>query len=378
MHIGFIGSKGLNVGGTAFGGYETVITELGPRLVQAGHDVTVYARRRLYGGKVLPDTYRGVRLRPLGSIETKNIGTMSNSLLALLAAIRDRVDVVVFVNVGLGVYLPIAKAAGLGVVTFLDGVEWRRAKWGRLARLTFRLGAAMNVRLADRLVADGFAMQHIYTQEFGREPDCITYGVEVRPPSGDRWIKQYGLACRGYNLLATRFVPENNAHLIVSAYQHSSSKVPLVVLGQNYYASEYESRVRSIKDDRIKFLGQVHDRECLYEFYQNCRAYLHGHSAGGTNPTLLEALANGCCIIALDTPFNREVLSEGECGILVGNDEIEWRRALELLDKGDSGLETLRTRALERARAAYDWGPITKQYVSLLEQVQKGARSRHV
>ncbi len=121
MRVAMIGTKGMNVGPDAFGGFETVVTELAPRLVSAGHEVTVFGRRKLYSADAIPEEVRGVRLRNVWSFETKNLGTMTNSLLSIWCAVREPVDLVILFNLGAGLFLPLIKALGIATAVHLDG-----------------------------------------------------------------------------------------------------------------------------------------------------------------------------------------------------------------------------------------------------------------
>ena len=145
----------------------------------------------------------------MSSIETKNFGTLSNSLLAVLDSIKNKADVAFLFNLGLGLYLPLLKIFKIKVITNVDGIEWERAKWSNLAKFTFKLGAYLNYKLADYLVADANAMAEIYFNKFKCRPEVIPYGAEIRDHLNSNEIKNYGLKPNGYYLLATRFIPEN-------------------------------------------------------------------------------------------------------------------------------------------------------------------------
>lgn len=371
MRISFIGTKGMNFGNSAFGGFETVVTELAPRLVVAGHTVTIYCRKNLYTTNNWPREVRGVRLKFVGSIETKNLGTMTNSFLSILDAIRDRVDAVLLFNLGLGIFVPLLKLFGIKVITHLDGIEWERGKWGRLAKSTFQLGAFLNVKLADELIADAMEIQRIYLERFHRQPIMISYGAEVRNDHDPETIQEFGLSVYSYYLLVTRFVPENNPLFIIQNYLQSQSQRPLVVLGKNYYNSAYESEIRKIDDPRVLFLGHVADRKSLYEFYKYSYCYIHGHSVGGTNPTMLEALANSCCVLALNTPFNKEMLGNGEFGRFFDLEADDFVEQLDFLDAHAEIVAALREKAITRVTTYYNWESVTESYLKLFDSIRE-------
>ena len=367
MKIGFIGTKGMNFGEDAFGGFETVVTELGPRLVVAGHEVTIYCRKKLYSTKVFPHAIKGVKLKFLTSIETKNLGTMSNSLLSIFSAIKSGTEIIFLFNISLGIFIPLFKLFNIKVVTNLDGVEWKRGKWGTLAKLIFRIGAFLNVKLADILISDCHEIKKIYVQKFKRDSLVIPYGAGIRNDLDVKRIQQFGLKPNNYFLLATRFIPDNNPLFIIKSYLKSNTERPLVVLGKNYYKSKYEMEIKKCKDPRVLFIGHVSDRKLLYEFYKYSYCYIHGHSVGGTNPSLLEALANSCCVLALNTPFNKEVLHGGKFGLYFELRMDALVEKINFLDRNPVIVKSFKGKAIERIKAYYNWGSITEKYLEFLE-----------
>ena len=369
MKIAFIGTKGMNLPGTAFGGFETAVTELGPRLAASGHDVTIYCRRHLYKSVDLPREVRGVKLRYMSSVETKNFGTLTNSVLSMTDAIRRGTDVVVLFNLGLGLIAPFAKGAGLRIVTHLDGVEWERGKWSPIAKAIFKLGAWLSVRFSDRLIADCEAIEKVYRTTFRSSSVVIPYGAEIMEDLQGDAMRTYGLTRFGYYLVVTRFVPENNPLLIIDAYLKADVSKPLVILGGNYYPSRYGREILSVRDQRVRFLGHVADRRTLYELYHNSYCYIHGHSVGGTNPSLLEALANSCCVLALDTVFNAEVLKGWEYGLKFGRDKDDLARTISWLERSPDAVARYREWAQRRVRERYTWDGVAEEYRSLLESL---------
>lgn len=370
MRLAFIGTKGMNFGNTAFGGYETVVTELAPRLLNAGHAGTIYCRKVLYSPNVFPKEIKGVKLKFLPSIETKNFGMMTNSLIAIVDAINNKADVIFFFNLGLGLFLPIVKAFGIRIITNLDGVEWERGKWSGLAKIIFKLGARLNVKYADYLISDSEEIRKIYLEKFHRDSIFIPYGAEIRSDLNDSRIREFGLDPHGYFLLVTRFIPDNNPLFIIRSFQKTQTRRKLVVLGKNYYKSEYEKKIKEICDHRIIFLGQIADRKLLYEFYHFSYCYIHGHSVGGTNPAMLEALANSCCILALDTKFNREMLNNGEFGLFFVLNKNDFIGKINFVDECGELVQDFRNKSRKRIYNYYNWESVSKKYMDLLNHVE--------
>jgi len=366
MRISLVGTKGMSWGPHVFGGFETAVTELGPRLVEAGHEVTIYCRRHLYGAGVLADKVNGVQLRYIGGFESKNFGTMTNGVLSVADALRVGTDAVVLFNTGLGFLIPWIRGAGCRAVMHLDGLEWQRGKWGWAARRVFELGARISAGFADELIADSREIQRVYGRRYGRSGVFIPHGARLVENIGDSMLAPHGIEAGSYYLLVTRFVPENNPLLIIQEFLRARTDRLLVVLGGNFYDSEYEKRIREVRHPRVSFVGFIADPNLLYAFYRYSYAYIHGHSVGGTNPTMLEALANSCCVLALDTPFSREMLCEDQYGLLWQKKYGELAEKLSLVDADPTLVERYRHNAVERIRGEYNWEHVAARYIDTI------------
>jgi len=366
MKIALIGTKGMNWGPHVFGGFETAVTELAPRLAAAGHDVTIYCRRHLYGRGALTEEVHGVQLRYIGGVESKNFGTMTNGVLSVADALRAGTDVIVLFNTGLGCLIPWIRSAGCRAIMHLDGLEWQRGKWGWAARRMFELGARIGARFADELIADSREIQRVYGSRYGRSGVFIPYGARLAVGIKHSLLLPYGVRPETYYLLVTRFVPENNALFIIQEFLRARTKRSLVVLGGNFYGSRYEEEIRQIKDPRVCFAGFIADPDLLYAFYRYSYVYIHGHSVGGTNPTMLEALANSCCVLALDTPFSREMLCGDRYGLLWQKREGELAERLSGLDVDPALVNRYRRSAVERIHGEYNWDHVASRYLDVI------------
>jgi glycosyltransferase involved in cell wall biosynthesis len=371
MKIAFIGTKGINIKETSFGGFETVITELAPRFVKNGHEVIVYCRTKLYKPDVYPKEIDGVQLKFLTSIETKNFGTMTHSFLAVLHSIVNGYEVAFLFNLGLGIYIPLLKLFGIKIITNLDGVEWERSKWSGLAKLMFKFGAYLNVKFADIIVSDAKEIREIYLKEFNRDSVVIPYGAEIRNDLSSESIEKFGLTPQSYWLLSTRFIPENNPLFVIKSFLKANSNKKLVVLGKNYYNSTYEREIKKINDPNVLFLGHLSDRKVLLEFYKFSYGYIHAHSVGGTNPSMLEALANSSCILAHDNVFNKEMLDNGKYGMFFILDETDFVNKLIYLENNSSIVKEFKLKAPERIISYYNWESVSKKYLEFINLLRK-------
>lgn len=302
MRIALIGTRGVPA---RYGGFETAVEEVGQRLVLAGHEVTVYCRNP---GQSMPQ-FLGMRLVNLPALRLRAAETLSHTALSTSHAIlRERPDVAFVFNAANAPFIRPLQVAGIPVAIHVDGLEWQRAKWGPRAAAYYRWAEGRCAAWADCVIADAAGIVEHMRIHHGVEAVFIPYGAPIISPGVDR-LNELGLRSREYHLLVARFVPENHVLEIVEGYVASGSIQPLVVVGDAPYAAEYRSRVKAAAGDdpRVRFLGSLWDQELLDCLYGNASTYLHGHSVGGTNPSLLRALGAGAPVVAWDVAFNREV-----------------------------------------------------------------------
>jgi glycosyltransferase involved in cell wall biosynthesis len=224
-----------------------------------------------------------------------------------------RHDVLLVVNPANAFFCWLNRLTAQPVVLNVDGQEWLRGKWGRVARGVFRGAAQLSGHSASALVSDCRAMAEVFMQEFAAPSSVIPYCFPNIAWTPDvAVLERHGLASRRFLITGGRLNPENNIDGIARAYAASSFDQPLLVLG----AANYDSPVRreldalAARDDRIRILGHVGDRGEFLSLLHHATAYIHGHSVGGMNPSLVEAMRAGALVVALDTVFNREVLAD--------------------------------------------------------------------
>lgn len=366
MRIAILGTRGIPSG---YSGPEALVEEVGARLAERGHSVTVYAHANMFDKK--QPNYRGVKIVYLPSLKGKNTSQFSHSLLATSHVVFTKVEVVLFITVANGPFGLILKLLRKRSAINVDGMEWLRPKWGNIAKKYFRFGARCAVLFFDKVVTDASAMADVYRNEFDCDSVCITYGAEWGYSENPELIEQYGLEPSAYYLIASRLIPDNNADLIVKAFVASNSKRKLAVAGGAPYSNPFGDKLRETKDDRIIFLGHINDSNVIKELHCNTYAYIHGHEFGGTNPALLKALAYGNCILALDTVFNREVLKDGEYGLFFKKDPQDLIRLLNEIDQDTELVDDFRAKSRDRIKEAYTWDKITDQYEELFESLSK-------
>jgi glycosyltransferase involved in cell wall biosynthesis len=366
LRIAMVGSRGIP---HTYSGYEAFIGEVGPRLVERGHEVLVYCRRGLFRER--PESYRGVRLIYVPNIETKVWGTFSHTLLCMFDLIFRRVDIALVVNVANAFHCMIPRMVRKRIAINVDGLDWKREKWGPLAKKYFYWNAKYVGRICPRgVITDAYEMQRIYREEFGTPSVSIAYGANIESAAKPEVLREYGLEPFQYYLIASRLVPENNADLIVEGFEKVRTSRVLAIAGSANYRSEFVDRLKKRNSPRVRFLGHVSNPEHVKELHCNAYGYIHGHSLGGTNPALLKALGFGNCVLALNTAFNLEVVRD--YGILFERDPIDLARKLQHIEDHPKQAEEYRLRAPGRIREAYTWERITDQYEELFMQLASG------
>ncbi len=359
MKIGLLGTRGVPA---RYGGFETAAEEIGSRLAAYGHDVVVYCRNP---GQQLT-AYRGMRLVNLSAIRSKSLETLTHTAVSTIhAVLRSRPDVVVMFNPANGPFVPILRATGIRTAVHFDGLDAERAKWGRFGRAYFREAERWSVRLADDVIADSEAIAAYIRSAHGREATYIAYGAPIVSPPPDR-LSELGLASRRFHLVVSRFEPENNLAMIVDGYRLSGASLPLIVVGSARHATAYRAQVMRSAGPNVRFVGAVWDQELLDQLYAHCASYLHGHSVGGTNPSLLRAMGAGAPIIAFDVVFNRETAGDAARYVRTPMDVASAIKADELdptsaAARGELG----RGRASDR----YVWEDVARAYETLCERL---------
>ncbi len=360
MRIAFIGARGIPHGHSSA---EQIALHVGSRLVQRGHEFTVYCRRNLFSDR--SPTYQGIRRVFLPTIEHKLLGQVIHGFLAGIHATVRSYDVVhaqCLTNTFQSVLPWLIRR---NVVINVNGQEWDNPKWPRTLRHAFFTSAARTTLLMCReIVTDAEGMRAIYRKRYGRESTVIAYGAELVQPRDPTILARYGLEPRGYYLVAARIVPSNQSRTIVEAFNAAAAGRVLAIAGGGDPGSAYYQAVRAAAGPNIRFLGMISDQAHMDELYANAYACLHGATLGGINSALLRPLGAGCPAIAADTPFNREVLEgndRGRCGP-TWSDSDELRDAIRAFEDDPRLVESLREQCRRQIRENFSWDLVTDQY----------------
>jgi glycosyltransferase involved in cell wall biosynthesis len=308
LRVAIMGTKGIPA---SYGGFETFAEQLSVRLVERGHQVTVYAEA---DGPAPADAFhQGVRVRFQRRPHWGPASVLAYDCASLWDA-RRGYDLVYMLGYGAAWACWWPRVFGTPVWINVDGLEWARSKWGRAARAYLRCMEWLATKTATRLIADAEAIAQRVRSVYPRSAptSVIAYGAQqVATHDVDvQALSEWGLTPGGYLLVVARPEPENHVLEIIQGCLLHGGPLPLVIVGSVTGATPYQRQLQGLACDRVRLVGGVYDAPKLQSLRVHAAAYLHGHSVGGTNPSLLEALACGSLVVAHDNPFNREVAQE--------------------------------------------------------------------
>ena len=368
MRIALIGTRGVPA---RYGGFETCVEEVGSRLADRGHHVVVFCRPAHDIDEPEPASeYRGMQLVQLPIVRRRSIETLCHTALSVLHASLRGTDAAIVFNPANAPLLPVLRARRIPVATHVDGLEWLRGKWGPAGRRYYRLAERLAVRWSDGVIADARGIADYYRARFAIEARLIAYGAPVVTPGDAERVEELDLASGKYHLVVARFEPENHVLEIVQGYQQSAAELPLVVVGSAPYADAYTAKVRAAAGPRVRLLGGVWDQEQLDQLYGHALTYLHGHSVGGTNPSLLRAAGAATFTIAYDVTFNREVLADTAAYFSTRQDV-----GRELVAAEADPARILRLGGeLQQSIQRYNWDDVTDRYEQLCRRLAAGQR----
>ena len=360
MKLAILGTRGIPAN---YGGFETFAEELSIRLAARGHDVTVYGRSNniRYTGK----DYKGVKLTILPTIGTKHLDTVFHTFLSVLHAVPRRFEAVLICNAANAIFAAVPRITGSPVAINVDGIERKRRKWGFAGRTYYRVSEYLATLIPNVIITDAMVIREYYQRQYGVSSRMIAYGAECSAQSTTEIQQRLGLKPRDYILYVSRLEPENNAHLVIQAFESVRTDKPLLIVGDAPYAQDYIARIKSTRDKRVLFPGALYGI-AYRELQSHAYLYVHATEVGGTHPALIEAMGAGNCVLAYDTPENREVL--GDAGMLFSSAE-ELGRLLQASVDNPQIVEGYRAKAQARAQAHYSWDAIADEYEQLFREL---------
>ncbi|MGC1372785.1 MAG: glycosyltransferase family 4 protein [Candidatus Sulfotelmatobacter sp.] len=365
LRIAFIGGRGV---GSKYSGIETYYEEVGRRLADAGHQVTAYCRTYFTppGSK-----QKGVQTVRLPTVRTKHLETLLHTFFSTLHVLASRCDIVHYQALGPALFSFIPRLAGKKTVVTVQGLDWQRKKWGRLASFVLQLGERAAATLPDHTIVVSRTLQKHFKDRHMAETSYVPNGGVMRRWREPEKILEWGLEPWGYILLLGRFSPEKGCQLLIDAYgklesksesdleSRLESKVQLVMAGASSYCDEYSRRLREQADERIKILDWV-SGEDLDELLTNAMIFVLPSDIEGLSLALLDAMGAGVCVLASDIPENREAVEDAGFTFRRG-DAADLADRLRFLIANPAVRQAAGEAAKRRVREHYQWSNVAAE-----------------
>jgi glycosyltransferase involved in cell wall biosynthesis len=361
LRIALAGTRGVPA---RYSGFETCAEQLGARLVERGHDVTVYCRA--HHSPTSDRVYRGMRRVTVPTVRHKYLDTIVHAALSSAHALAGRFDIVLYFIAGNSPVCWIPRVVGTRTVINVDGLDWRREKWPALAKQYLQLAERLATKLPDACVTDSHVVQAYYRERFRSDPVYIPYGSELEPRPAGEALARFGLTAGRYVLFVGRLVAENCVDHLIDAFPLVRTDFKCVIVGGASYADHYIRRLheKAAADPRIVLTGYQFG-DAYQELGSNAAIFVETSGVGGTHPALVEAMAFDRCVVVHDTPENLETMGgagrayRGAAGATALAPVLQ-----ELLDAPGRRAE-LAAAAGRRARQHYTWQAVTDAYERL-------------
>lgn len=354
-----LGTRGIPAN---HGGFETFAEHLSLYLVGRGWEVTVYCQESGNGG-FYEDSWKDVRLIHIPVKQDGVLGTIIFDWRSTLHACNEP-GMVLTLGYNTAVFCSWYRFKGLTNLINMDGIEWRRQKWGPCAKAWFYANERIGSLLGNHLVADHPHIEaHLLSRVSKGKITTIAYGAPQVTYADKAILKDFGLSANAYATIIARPEPENSILEIVRAWSRKERGMKLVVLGHYLSNKKYHRMVREAASDEVLFPGALYEPRTVNALRFFSRLYIHGHQVGGTNPTLVEALGAGNAVLAHDNPFNRWVAGE-EAKFF--SDEDSCAEMLEQTLHNEIGIALMRKASARRHLEAFTWQKILAEYENLL------------
>jgi len=369
VKIAVLGTRGVPAN---YSGLETAVERIGERLADKGYEIVVYCRR--HNVTTAEDTYRGMQLVKLPSINNKYLDTLSHSFLSLLHVFAHRPDLIHLYGVGNSVFLIPLRLLRRPLVVSVDALDWQRKKWNRFASLCLRSSAGVAVRFSDRYIVDSQEVAKYYRERYEKEPVYIAYGADMpEPGKEDGCVEDFGLQPQKYVLFVGRLVPEKGVHHLIKAFGMVDTDLELAIVGDNPHDPNYVSSLKSAADPRVHFLGFVYG-DGYQRLCNNAYLYVQPSDVEGTSPALLGAMGFGNCVLVSDIPENLETVGDAGFSFEKGS-PTSLKEKLEWLLREPDLVKEYGKRARARVTSVYSWDKIAQDTEALYLSVLPGNAS---
>jgi len=352
VRVAFIGGRGVV---SKYSGIESYYEQAGHELARLGHEVTVYCRS--YFTPPIT-THNGMRVRRLPTIRSKHLETVVHTLLSTVHAMMADYDVVHYHCLGPALFSFLPRLAGKKTVVTVQGLDWQRGKWGRIASRVLRWGEAAAVSLPDATMVVSRTLQEYYRQQYKRDTIYVPNGATLASRRVPRQLIEWDLLPDNYVLFLGRFSPEKNCHLLIKAFENTSTSMNLVFAGGSSHSDAYVKSLRRHESEQIRFLPWVSGTD-LEELLSNAALFVLPSELEGLSLALLDAMAAGVCVLTSDIPENKEVV-EGAGFTFRRGDQADLEHMLDLLIRNPELRRQSAAGERERIQGQYLWPEIAR------------------
>jgi glycosyltransferase involved in cell wall biosynthesis len=361
MKIGILGTRGIP---NRYGGFEQFAEHLSVELVKRGHEVVVYTSK---SHPLKLNSYKGVSIARIYDPEDylSTAGQFIYDFLSIWHSRGQKFDLILQLGYTSSAIFYRFHTKDVPIVTNMDGLEWKRSKYSYLVKKFLSLSEKLAVIQSDYLIADSVEIGNYIEKKYYKKPTFIPYGATVAEEVDEEICKEFDLQKNGYDMLVARLEPENNIEMILDGVVASKTDRKFLVIGKN--ETKYGKFLKNRYEDysHILFIGGIYDIKKLNSLRSCCNIYFHGHSVGGTNPSLLEAMSSQAFICAHDNPFNRAVLEDDAMYFNNSQDIVE----LLLLDRN---LYTyFISNNTQKIHSRYNWKNIVNSYENFFRSICK-------
>jgi glycosyltransferase involved in cell wall biosynthesis len=364
-HISIIGTRGIPA---SHGGFEVFAEHLSLFLSKQGWHVTVYCQEE--NESVLStEIWKGIHLIKIPVKQSGSLGSIIFDWKSTLLAAKDK-HLILLLGYNTAIFSAWFRLKRTKFLINMDGIEWRRGKWGLLLKTWFYLNERLGCYFGNHLIADHPKIkEHLATRVSKEKITMIPYGANLVDNANIEIIESLGLKEKQYAIIIARPEPENSILEIVKAYSAKKRGMPLVILGEYSDAHAYHKKIKLAASDEIIFLGAIYDAEKVEALRFYSRLYIHGHTVGGTNPSLVEALGTGSPVLAHDNIFNHWVA--GKSARYFNNEE-HCKNILDDILNDETILLEMSKASKQRFQEEFVWEQVLRKYEKLLANWTSG------
>ena len=352
LRVAFIGGRGVI---SKYSGIETYYEEVGKRLAEMGHEVTIYCRNYFTPAQA---TYNGMRLVRLPTIRSKHLETVVHTLLSTSHSLTQRYDIVHYHALGPALFSFLPRLIGKKTAVTVQGLDWQRKKWGRFASGILWLGERASAYLPNATMVVSQTLQRRYRELHQIDGVYIPNGAVLRERHKPKAILDWGLEPDNYVLFLGRFSPEKGCHLLVEAFEQIETGAKLVMAGASSYCDEYSRQLRGHASERIRLLDWV-SGDTLDELLTNAMVFVLPSDLEGLSLALLDAMGAGRCVLTSDVPENREVV-DGAGFTFQRGSVSDLADRLRFLIANPAVREAAGKAARRRVEERYQWQKVTQ------------------